>query len=183
MMSIYIRRNEQMKKTISLFCAVILCAVLILAGGCSGKQPQESSQNSNYYLKADKTEVSPGETITVYFHIDKCERAACFDVTMSVSGNASAGESGFKDNGTFYTSSSETEDGVAFGAYVAETADILDADFCYVTYTVSEEAEPGSEVTFSAFAKQFLIGKDASGAQTDDITDTVDIAPLVIKVK
>ena len=74
------------------------------------------------------------------------------------------------------------EDGtISYYGYVLETIDIDDADILSVTFTVSEDAEPGTELTLSFDIIEMELGTDKGGAETYDVYESYD--PFEISVK
>ena len=134
----------------------------------------------SFFLTADKTVVSPGDTVTVTLHAENCKNVACFDVLVSSSGALEQTESREKDHGDFIVTVSETAVGIQYSAIVATTADIGSLELLTVTYTVSSAAASGDELTVRADFSQYLVGTDESGDTVADATSLISVEPLTL---
>ena len=194
-----------MKTTIKKVFCVLLAAALLSAAAClsscSKSKPTSPTDASsavsptddvtedpaNYEqlisLTADRTSAAPGESVTVTLHVQGYKNVACFDVRMITPDNAALTEYREKDVGELITTLTETGNDVIFSGIVATTTNIANSDMAAFTYVVSENAKSGDTVTVKAESSQFLIGTDESGDKTQDLTDTIEIAPLTIQVK
>ena len=137
----------------------------------------------NFSLSADKTAVSPGDTVTVTLHAENCKNVACFDLLINASAALTGAAGEEKDVGDLITTVSNTTDGILFSAIVATTISIDSLDMLTITYTVAEDAVPGDKLTVEAEFSQYLIGTDESGDQVADGTALISVEPLTLTVQ
>ena len=136
----------------------------------------------SFTLTADKTTVSPGDTVTVTLHAENCKNVACFDVLITASDALTDAAGKEKDPGEFITTVNHLTDGIQFSAIIATTGSIDALDMMTVTYTVSPDAVPGDRLTVEAEFTQYLVGTDESGDDVADATSLISVEPLTLTV-
>ena len=152
-------------------------------------------------LRADKTEVSPGDTVTVTLKLKNCKNVACFGIYVKCGARKGLVETEkFKsnrfsdDDGNNFDIYSNNEDregadvrtvdkGVLFGGMTSTTYSFINDDLCTVTYKVSSNAEKGETLMFSAVPSQFLVCPNESGSTTQDCAGDIEIVPVMVTVK
>lgn len=167
-------------------------------------QAQQVTVNPGDYqfeLRADKTEVSPGDTVTVTLKLKNCKNVACFNIYVKCSARNGVVETEkFKsnrfsdDDGNNFDIYSNNEDkantginaeekGVLFGGMTSTAYSFMGDDLCTVTYKVTSEAKKGDTLVFSAVPQQFLVSPDESGTYTQNCAEDVSMSPLMVTVK
>ena len=170
----------------------------------STTQPQKVVVNPGDYqfdLRADKTEVSPGDTVTVTLKLKNCKNVACFNIFVKCAARKGSVETEkFKsnrftdDDGNNFdiysnNESAETinpdtvEIGALFGGMPTATYSFIGDDLCTVTFKVTSQAKSGDTLVFSAVPKQFLVSSDETGTYTENIFSDVETVPVMVTVK
>lgn len=167
-------------------------------------QPQNTAVDTSAYqfdLRADKTEVSPGDTVTLTLKLKNCKNVACFNIFVKCSARKGVVETEkFKsnrfsdDDGNNFDIYSNNEDeaninvqmedkGVLFGGMTTRTYSFLNDDLCTVTFKVSSTAKQGDTLVFSAVPRQFLASPDEEGTTTQNCAEDIEIVPVMVTVK
>ncbi len=139
-------------------------------------------------LKADKTEVSAGDTLTVTYHLKNCRNVACASFVVEADQGVTVQNYKSKryenENGDFFDLySNSTDEGVLFGGMITTTCDFEDADLFTVTYQVDASAKKGTKLVFRVDPTTFLVGTDDSGKTTNDICAALEKASVTVTVK
>ena len=190
-----------MKKMISVTLSILLLVSLFALNACGGGKDskpaaapddgapaaQETgspylSGKERFSLFADKTTVSPGDTVTVTLHAENCKNVACFELLISASEGLTDAVGKEKDVGDFITTVSDKNGAVDLTAIIATTSTVKSLDMLTVTYKVSEDAASGDELIVEGSFRQFLVGTDESGDETADVTDLIPFESLTLTV-
>lgn len=152
--------------------------------------PEETVAAGEYVvtLKADKTEVSVGDTLTVTYHLKNCRNVACASFIVEADKGVSIKDYKSKryenEDGDFFDLySNSTDEGVLFGGMITTTCDFEDADLFTVTYQVDASAKKGTKLVFRVDPTTFLVGTDDSGKTTKDICAALEKASVTVTVK
>lgn len=137
-------------------------------------------------LKADKTEVKPGETFTVTLNLKNCKNVQSFQIEMREEGSFKATNS--KKNMSADSLSMEINtdppapsEGTLIGGYFSKSDNFDNYDLCTITYKVSADAEDGETLLVSAAATQMMVYAENSMGQ--DYSDAMKIPYIYVTVK
>lgn len=132
---------------------------------------------------ADKTEAVPGEEITVTFRMSDAEWLACFSTELKYDPQSFSvkDHKAYTSDG-FYDMFSDEDGTISYYGYVLETIDIDDADILSVTFTVSEDAEPGTEASIVLGIPEMKLGTDKGGAETYEVCESYGSFAVSVKI-
>ena len=166
-----------MKKLISaVLVAVILFSVCGFAG-CS------LVHKKLFTLSSEVSEVAAGEEFSVVIKMDKINKLACLQYSVTADGEAEILKNSIIDDNGLVVIPNASKDILVMSAMVATVIDIEPFDFQKITFKVGENAKPGDVITVKLDVTQVLVGLDVRGDNTDNITDTVSGDTLTVKVK
>lgn len=134
-------------------------------------------------FSADKTEVRPGEDITVTFRLSDAEWIACFSTELEYDPLAFV----LKDNETYsesgyYDMFNDEVGKILYYGYVLETFNVADEDMLSVTFTVSEDAKPGTQTSFRFSVPEMKLGTDKAGSGTYEVAENYSLFEVGVKI-
>ena len=171
--------------------------------------PEVNIKDGEYELslKADKTTVHPGDTVTVTLHMKNCKYVGSLGLevkAVSKIGSVDSVKDGDFKSKSFSNSSGDSftvysnmmdkkvdkdegteQNGAMFGGMIAKTYDFNDADFCTVTFHVTEKAQKGETIVFVCLPTTFLVGTDATGQTVQDYSEALNskAVPITVSVE
>ncbi|MBR3768033.1 MAG: hypothetical protein IKL10_07335 [Clostridia bacterium] len=183
-----------MKKILSI--ALVLIIVLSLTA-CSGSNSDETTSdefggNENsapvVSLICDNTEVSAGDTVSVYIHIKDALYTACFDIYVYADEKlVFESEEAEVLNANLIMAANimdeDTDDYVAVRGIVSTTYDLPDNNIYRLDYKVSGDATSGDKLSVMAQVPTYQVGFDKSGNDVYSVEEEIQINNLVLTVK
>lgn len=194
-----------MKKYLSVFICVLMIVSVCVFASCGKKaetdnnttKPAVSDETTDagaseangekcipeVTFTVDKEEVKPGEAFTVTFRISDAKWLACYstELTFNTDVLTCRGKKTFSADG-YYDMMNNLDSGLLYYGYVAETIDIDDADILSVTFTVSEDAEVGTETEVALNIDEMKLGIDKGGAETYDVWNSYETFTVKVKI-
>lgn len=188
------KKGYIMKKIISL---LLIMSVLVSFAACKngnngGNNSEETTVNTEVVtpvvtLNCDKTEVAPGEEISVVVHVANAPKTACFDIYLYADEILEYKSASSKSIEKFQLEANGMTDAdgkpyVAIRGIVATCVDILDNDIYTIKYIVSDNAVSGDEIEIKIKCPMFQVAFDENGNDVSNCAQNMEFSALSFTV-
>ncbi len=175
-----------MKKIFSFTIALLM--VLSLAACSGGNEATDETTEKTaapvVSLVAERTEVLPGEEITVTVNVSEALLTACFDIFVFADDGLEVASVETCPSELILAANSKEEDGeeyVIVRGMSASTYDVADEDMCVITYKVKDDVAAGTKISLTLQVPTYQLGVDESG--NDIYNVECSLQGLVLEVK